>query len=315
VGAASLSTRSLFDGPLRPNILDVERGVQTETARAVRWTVDGDYFATLGIPILRGRTFDRRDIPGAEPVVVVSARLAAMLWPGESPIGRRVRWHGFDGMPEIWRRVVGVVGDVQGELRRDTPGDIYEPFRQSAPQWVTIWARGAGAEPPLVLADDVRTVLGGLDPEAPFHNVVEMQSAVRSALAPSRDLAVLLTAFAGFAFLLAVLGLYGVVSYAARRSRRAVAIRMALGADASAVTGGFLRDALLVTAIGLAVGSAAGLAFAQAIAGQLHGVGPRDPWTHGGLAAALALASVVATWVPARSAARSDPASILREES
>ena len=159
-----------------------------------------------------------------------------------------------------------------------------------------------------------RDVLRGLDPEIPLSSVLRIDEAVQEARAPTRYLAWLLVGFSSFALLLAVVGLYGVVSYAARQRQRDVAIRMALGADRGSVTGLFLREGLRMVAVGIALGTLGGYLLGRALEGQLHGVAPGDVSTHLALAGLLGLTATVAVWLPARRAARSDPMGVLREE-
>jgi ABC-type antimicrobial peptide transport system permease subunit len=153
-----------------------------------------------------------------------------------------------------------------------------------------------------------------MDPEVPLATVSELSEAVRRALAPSRFTAALLVGFSGFAVLLAVLGLYGVMAYAGRQDRREVAIRMALGADRSRVTGHYLRHGLVMVATGVALGSSGGLLLARALEGQLHGVSAFDVPTHVSVAVGLLATATLAVWLPARQASGAAPMGVLREE-
>jgi putative ABC transport system permease protein len=141
-----------------------------------------------------------------------------------------------------------------------------------------------------------------------------LEEAVGTALAPTRFLATLLAGFSTFALLLAVLGLYGVIAYAARQRRRDVAIRIALGADRAEVAGLFLRQGMRVALAGVVLGTAGGYLLGRALAGQLHGVAPGDPATHAALAALLLVTAAAAVWIPARRAAAAEPMRVLREE-
>ena len=318
VQSVGLVSRGLFTGRLWPSPIEAQPDGITTHARAVRWSIDESYFDALRVPVLQGRGFQRSDAAGTETVVVVSESLAASLWPDGSAVGQRLRMPvdpgGDMGTPEEepWRRVVGVVPDVQGEVRRLGVGDVYEPYRQGNPQWMNVVVRGSLSVQEVTAG--TRAALAGLDPDAPFYNVVRLDRAVDEALRPSRDLAWMLTLFSAFAFLLAILGLYGVVSYAARQSRRSVAIRIALGAERASVTRLFVREALTVVVVGIVLGGVGGLGFARVLVDQLHGVRVGDPLIHGGLAITLLAAAVVAVWIPARSAAHADPAGLLREE-
>jgi ABC-type antimicrobial peptide transport system permease subunit len=164
------------------------------------------------------------------------------------------------------------------------------------------------------LVPAIEGVLRDLDPEVPLAGVVQLDEAVEAAAAPTRFMAILLSGFSAFAFLLAVVGLYGVIAYAARERRRDIAIRMALGADRSQVVGLFLSSGMAIAAAGVVLGLGGGLVLSRALEGQLHGVTPGDPATLALLAGALLATALAAVWIPARGAARSDPMEVLREE-
>lgn len=317
VESASVATRDLFTGRLHPSPIEGRRVDGVQRAEAIRWPIGEGYFETLGIRLVQGRAFERTDAAGAEPVVVVSQRLADRLWPGEPPVGQLLRMSGSPaddiGSEDVdpWRRVVGVTTDLTGELRPGPHGFVFEPYRQGNPQWMNLMVRGSLT--PQEMRRDIGAVLAGLDPEAPLYDVGFLSDAVDEALAPARDFATLLVLFAGFAFCLAVLGLSGVVSYAARQGRRAVAIRMMLGADGVSVTTHVVKETLVVVGVGLLLGWAGGQVVAWAIAAQLHGVGAGDAFTHSAVAVALGLATLLAAWLPAHAASRVEPMTVLKD--
>ena len=217
----------------------------------------------------------------APEVVVISESLAEQLWPGRDALGRRIRSEPFlpPGAPEEpqpWATVVGVVSDVTKGVGGTDVGDLYWSFSQGAPLWMNLvirrtngsWASANKGE----LIDQVESVLADLDPNVPFSAVRNLPEAVESATAPTRFLAVLFAVFASLALLLAIVGLYGVMAYAARQARKDVAIRMALGADARDVRLLFFRHVSVVLGLGLTTG----WGIARILGGALGASAPRD---------------------------------------
>ena len=287
-------------------------------AEAVWWTVGERYFDALEIPVLRGRTFTASDAAGAEPVALVSESLARDLWGESDPVGRRIRTApaGSPGMPPPepgpWLRVVGVVADVQRGVEERPAGDLYRTYRQEDASWMNALVRFH--DDPAGRLPELQEAVADIDPEIPLANVQHLAVVVDEALGPTRYVAGLLAGFSAFALLLAVLGLYGVVSYAVRQRTKDVAIRMALGADRGSVTSMFLRQGLAVVGSGIVAGTLGGVALGRALEGELHGVRPGDPATHAVLAAVLGVGAMLAVWIPARRAAGADPMGVLREE-
>lgn len=320
VEAAALTSSSPFTGIVNPSELEGETaaGGAASRARATVSSVGGGYFAAMGIRLLRGRDVGPDDREGAEPVAVVSESVAARLWPGRDPLGRRLRLVPEPGVigagdaPGAWHTVVGLVEDVTRDLRVDADGQVYASYRQDAGYWMALVIRRRPGSPPPTEA--VRGVVHVLDRDVPLSDVAELSDLVAAARTPTSFTAGLLGGFSALALLLAVVGLYGVVAYAARQRRRDVAIRMALGADAGSVTGLFLRQGLAVVAMGVAVGSVGGLLLGRTLAGQLRGVTPNDPVTHGAVAMGLLVTAYLAVWWPSHQAATRPPMGILRED-
>lgn len=323
VEAAALTSSAPFVGTIDPSPVEGEEaGDAARRARVTISAVGDGYFGAMAIPTLRGRDFGVGDAAGAAPVAIVSRSTAERLWPGGDALGRRVRT-----LPEVepgrrlgypepgaWHTVVGVVDDVTRDLRVASDGQVYVPYRQQAGFWMSLLVRRRPAAGDAAVADGVERVLAGLDPDIPFSSRSELDDLVSEARAPTRFMAWLLGGFSGFASLLSLMGLYGVVAYAARQRSRDVAIRMALGADAGSVTALFLRQGLVVVLAGVALGALGGLALGRALAGDLRGVSPEDPLTHGAVAAVLVLTATAAVWAPARQASRAAPMGVLREE-
>ena len=292
--------------------VETESGTVGEGAAQV---ADNRYFETMGIEVLRGRSFTADDVLGAPEVVMVSEALAGALWPGQDPIGRRLRGRPFDMSEEEvppWATVIGVVGDVAKGVGTFDGGDVYWAHSQADTRWMNLVIRTRASLRDLV--PEVERVVAGLDPDVPLSAVRDVSEAVATAVSPSRFLAVLFAVFAGSALVLAVVGLYGVMAYAARQARKHVAIRMALGAGAADVRRLFLRDAMVVLGSGLATGLLIARALGTALEDQLHGIGPGDPGTLGTVAAVLAASALAATWLPLRRVSSVEPMKVLREE-
>ncbi len=318
VERVAVASTGPFTGTFMPRPVEGLGDREVSRAEAVTWLIDEGYFATMGMPVLRGRGFSVDDAQGGEPVAVVSAALARDLWGSLDVIGRSVRIppQVMPGMtppePGPWRRVVGVVEDVAREVGGSQAGDVYEAYRQAEPLWMSVLIRERPGAVSVVPA--VEAAVSELDPEVPLSYVQRIDEAVVRAMAPTRAMAGLFAGFSVFALVLAMLGLYGVIAYAARLRQRDVAIRMALGADRTSVTSLFVRQGLAVVAAGLVVGTLGGYWLGRALESQLHGVAAGDATTHGILALALAATAGVAVWLPARRAAGADPMGVLREE-
>jgi putative ABC transport system permease protein len=318
VEAAGLASSGVFATRFDPRPAEGRRPGGPSYAQAVSWLVDEGYFAVMDIRVLRGRGFTAEDGEGAEGVAVVSESLARDLWGESDPIGRGIRLPpvimpgAASPDPGPWLRVVGVVEDVVREVGGVRSGDVYRSYRQAGPSWMNVIVRHRPGTPSVVA--DLEDIVHELDPEVPLSEVIPLEEAVDRAMEPTRYLAGLLAGFSAFALLLAVVGLYGVVSYATRQRRRDVAIRMALGANGRSVVTLFVRQGLAVVAVGVAFGTGGGVLLGRGLEGQLHGVTPHDPLTYVALAGLLALTTGTAVLLPARSASASDPMGVLREE-
>jgi predicted permease len=280
-----------------------------------RWAssnvVTHGYFQQLGIRLHEGRGFQSADVRGGVPVAVISRSLATLLWPGEDPIGQRFRLarRPFPGSePGPWLTAVGVVDEVRKTLTEENPPDVYLSAAQFPPMAPDLVIRDPGRRDRI---DQVREAVWSADPEIPLDDTRDIEESVAAASLPNRFLAGVLVAFAGFAAVLATLGLYGVVSYAVGRQRRDIAIRMALGARPGTVVGMFLRRTTRVFMLGLAGGIAGAFALAGVLRNQLHGMALLDLSTYASAAILLAVAALLATIVPAFRATRSSPMRVL----
>jgi putative ABC transport system permease protein len=275
------------------------------------------YFAAVGAPLLAGRAFRARDNAAAPPVAIVNAALARRFFPGRSAIGQQIHVP----IDKLAKTIVGVVADMKHDRLSDTvEPEMYVPIAQHP--WADLSAMElvvrARATPsgalPAGLRGAVVAAVAGVDPDVPVSNWRPLEALVNRSLAPPRLALDLLAGFALLALLLAAVGLYGVLAFAAAQRRREFGVRLALGATRASLQRLMLRHAAALAAWGIAAGWLLALLTAQLLSGFLYGVAPLDPLTL--LLAPLVLAAValVAAWLPARRAARLDPLTALREE-
>jgi putative ABC transport system permease protein len=271
------------------------------------------FFQALEIPLLRGRLFHDGDTYDAPHVAVINEALARTRWPGEDPLGKLINFANMDGDLQPMT-VVGIVGDVR-EMAIDAPPSpaVYGSVRQRPRQAseVTYVLAGEGGAAPLMAA--ARRVAAEVAPTAPprFRTIEEV---VAAPLAPRRFSLVLLAAFGATALVLAALGLYGVMAYSVTQRRRELGIRMALGAVQGRVLGMVVRQGATLALVGIGIGLVAAVALTRFIASQLYGVAATDALTFGLTVAFLLGVATVASYIPARRAARVDPMIALRED-
>src|SRR6185436_12431240 len=280
-----------------------------EAVNARHLTVTGDYFQTLQIPLKSGRLFTDHDNSQSPKVVIISGRMARELWPNENPIGRSLAiWRD----EKFSREVVGVVGDTKVEsLDKETENQMYVPYLQDS-GWgsLTLVVRTTGDAG--AFAGSVREAIRTVDKDIPTFNLRTMNDVVAVTAAPRRVPTLLLSAFAGVAMLLAMLGIYGVTSYYVTQRTHEIGVRMALGAQIGDVLKLVLRRAMLLAVIGIVIGIAGAFAVTRYMATLLFGVKPVDGITFVAVAVLLAAVVFVACLVPARRAAKIDPLQALR---
>jgi predicted permease len=270
----------------------------------IRVVSDG-YFESAGIRLQAGRGFTERDRASSEPVVIVNENLARTLWPGQDAVGQIMTQDGG-------RRVVGVVADVRHEALEKVGGsEMYLPMRQTA-DYSAMNLVVRTVLPPERLAAGVRAALKPIDPNLPMSEFKTLQDLVDKAVSPRRFLVLLLAGFAGFALLLASLGIYAVISYSVNQRVQEIGIRMALGASATHLQSRILLHTLGLAAVGLALGMAASRALTGTLESLLFGVTPGDPVTFIGIGALLIGVAALAGYLPARRASRIDPMVALR---
>jgi putative ABC transport system permease protein len=277
--------------------------------------VTPEYFSALRIPLLAGRSFSAADRLGRPPVAVISAAAARKFWPGENPLGKRFL---FDRSPVLPAdsavEVIGVVGDVRyRSAEQPAEPNVYTPYYQFA-SFVYALVIVRSRTPSARLVPALRQVVAGVDRELPVADVQTMEERGGGMLVRRRLNAFLLTVFAGLALVIATVGVYGVISYQGVQRAREFGIRVALGATATEVLGLVLRRAVALVGVGLGLGVLGALALTPLLRSQLVDVGPADPVTLAVVAAVLAAAALVASYLPARRATRVEPLSVLRSE-
>ncbi|MCW5559102.1 MAG: FtsX-like permease family protein, partial [Verrucomicrobiae bacterium] len=294
----------------RPPI-DFSKVKPGEVQPASRPTVTLDYFNAMGIPVRSGRAFTSQDArPPAESVIVNEA-FEKHHFPGESAVGKRIRL--LAGGQAHWQTVVGVVSDVrQSGLAGDVTLEVYSPELEDVGDALSFVIRTTGNPTHLISA--VGAAVAEVEPNQPLHNVMTMEQRLANTTTSRRMNTTLLGSFAVVALLLAVMGIYGVMSYAVTQRRREIGVRMALGAQQSDVLELILSRGLRLTLLGVVIGLAGALALTRYLSSQLFSVTATDPVTFLGVAIALTGVALLACWLPARRAARTDPMVALRTE-
>ncbi|MGC1617135.1 MAG: ABC transporter permease [Candidatus Acidiferrum sp.] len=268
--------------------------------------ISDGYFHAMGIPLREGRDFTERDTMGALNVIIINETLAKNLWPGEDAIGKIVR----ADSPE--RTVVGVVGDVHHmALEEGSGNEFYIPMRQTQ-DYGTVDLVVRTSMPTAELASRLREALLPIEPNLPTANMRTLQTMVDRAVSPRRFVVWLLGGFAGFALVLASLGIYAVISYSVSQRTQEIGIRMALGASAETLQRSILLQTLGLAGIGMVVGVVASWALARTLSGLLFGVTSSDPVTFAGMLVILTAVAAIAGYLPARRASRIDPMAALR---
>jgi predicted permease len=273
----------------------------------------GDYLEVMGIPLLRGRYFTEHDGSVSTHVLIISESLAKKYWPGEDPLGKRLKW-GTAESSDSWLTIVGVVGDVkQGPLDSVTALHTYESYGQlgSAPS-LRIAVRGQGE--PASVAASVRAAASGVDRQLALGNVRSMDEVISRSTAGRRFSLSLVGTFAFLALALAAIGIYAVLAYSVARRTHEIGVRLALGARRADVLRLVLAHGLRVTAIGILFGVAGALGLTRFLRNLLYEVQPTDPPTFAVVVLLLVSVSVAASYLPARRAMRVDPMVALRYE-
>jgi len=277
----------------------------------VPW-VSYDYFRTLGIPVLRGRVFDRRDKPGSPGVIVISEALARRYFPGENPIGKRLK-HGGPSLNNPYKEIIGVVADVkyQGIAGENAPV-YYESADQytAGPMWLVVRTTGHAQQ----WLTAVRAEIRAIDPNVPAARAGSMEDALHESIAIPQFRTTVMVIFAVSALLLAAVGVYGVLAYAVERRTREIGVRMALGATPGGVLGLVIGQGSRLVSVGIVLGLIGAFALTRALQGMLFGISASDMVSFAGAALVLGAVAIVASLIPAWRAAHIDPITALRQE-
>jgi putative ABC transport system permease protein len=280
--------------------------------------VTPDYFKVMGVPLVIGRTFVPADTSGGPPVAIVTASTARRFWGDENPVGKHVRFVG----EMDWHTVVGVVGDVRAyDLQNEVPGWIagmaYVPYTPRAtgedrrvPAAMTLVVRTTLDE--AATESRIRRIVSGASREVPVSEVRTMQEAISDAVATPASTAVLFGAFAALALGLGVVGIYGVLSFLVSKRTQEIGIRLALGAQRRDVLRLMIREAVKLSASGMALGLLGAFLATRLLSSQLYGISAFDPLTYAAVVGVMTLVVVLACWVPTRRATRIDPLIALR---
>jgi predicted permease len=268
--------------------------------------VTGDYFTTIGVPLMKGRTFDAQDRLGTEEVAVISRSLAQRYWRDSDPLGARISPDGGD----TYLRVVGVAGDVRDHALDQNPVDVFYVSFAQTPGGGNILLR-SNADPAF-LAKRATTAIHAIDPDMPVDAVRTLLEVRLNSLAPRRLTASLLTLFALLALVIAATGIGGVLAFSVSQRTREIGVRLALGAQRGEVLGLVLRQGSGMVGLGLVIGSLGAIWLARFMQGLVFGIGARDPLTLGVVCLTLAAVGVVASLGPARRATAVDPVIALR---
>jgi predicted permease len=280
---------------------------ENENPEAFVRVVSDDYVKAMGMRVVKGRDLMPSDDLKSAPVILINQTLARTLWPNEDAIGKTMN-------VDKDRQVVGIVEDVRHlALEQASGNEMYLPIRQSQDrQSITLVVRSKKDN--TELAGSVRAALLPIAPDLPNEQFTTLRYIVDRAVSPRRFIVMLLSGFAGFALILASLGIYAVISYSVGQRTPEIGIRMALGASPGEVQTGVLKQTLTLAAVGLLLGALASILMTQALRGMLFGVTPTDPTTFAAMLIVLVSVATAAGYLPARRASRIDPMVALRAE-
>ena len=291
-------------------IREGDQEIPENNHNAAHLVITGDYFQTLKIPVKAGRAFNDQDTMDSVKVAVINESMAKRLWPGENPIGKRFHvWRD----EKFSREVVGVVGDTKHSLDEEARNQVYISYAQS-PTWSTMTFVVRTAGEPTAFAGAVREALRSVDNTLPTYNLKTMDDVFALAAAPRRLPMQLLTAFAGVAMFLAMLGIYGVTTYYVTQRTHEIGVRMALGAQLNQILRLVLKQGLVLVVVGIVVGAVGSWFATRLLSSLLYRVSATDSVTFMAIAVLLILVALVACYIPARRATKVDPMVALRYE-
>jgi predicted permease len=284
-----------------------------ENAPTYTFSVTPGYFKAMGIPLLQGRIFSAEDTRAAPRVIIVGEKAARLLWPGQNPIGQQLRFGtaGTTNLPA--NTVVGVVGNVKTRATDEGDAfDLYRPYTQANVQSMSLVVRTKAD-----LQGMMRTIPGAIwsvDRDAATTGIQRMEEVISRSIWQRRLSGLLFSVFSTLSLLLVAVGVYSVMAYAISQRTREIGIRMALGAQTGAVLWMVIGQGLKLVMVGILIGVIGAFALRRTVAGLLYGVTATDPLTFGGVVLLLACVTLLACWLPARKAAKTDPMVALREE-
>ena len=305
VQSASLSSDPLV--ALDSSINQFQRNDRPKDAKAQAWfnAVGTNFFETLQIPILAGRSFNSSDILTSPKVAIINQKLAHKFFPGENPIGKTFNEEKYE--------IVGVCGDTKYEdLKSDAPATFFVPYTQSFESNVTYEIRTLA--PSAEILKSLQQAVATVDKDLPLIHARTQNEQIDATLSNQRIFALLTSAFGVLALILACIGIYGIMAYTVTRRTNEIGIRMALGAPRTKVLRMILREASTLTIIGVIIGIAASLFLARLVSTMLYGLKPSDPTALSSAAVILVAIALLAGWIPARRASRVDPMDALRHE-
>jgi predicted permease len=283
----------------------------------------GDFFSAMGIPLKRGRVFEWHDTKNSLPVALVNETLARRFWPGENPVGKRIKW-GENNSKNPWMTIVGVVADVKRDkLNEEAAAETYTPYLQVSDEdlsnnitneFRSLRIVVRTAVDPMQETSAIRREVNRLDPSLPVTDVKTMEATLHESTRGERFNTILLGSFAATALLLAALGIAGVLAYSISQRVAEIGVRMALGAQKADVFKLVLKRGMAMALLGAASGLACSLAVAGVMSRLLYETSPYDPWTLLAAPVTLCLVALLSIWVPAARAAAIDPIQALRVE-
>ena len=312
------SAGSVLSLPLGGDNLNVGRSLiregrpatTEESSNATYLVVTTDYFRTLQIPLVSGRAFTEQDTEQTPKVVIVNESMARQLWPGESPVGRRITIWRDEKFP---REIVGVVGDIKPSLDTEAGSQMYVPFAQDS-NWsgMSLVIRSSGD--PTTISPAARNAIRSFDKALPVYNVKTMNDVLATSVGSRRTPMLLLSAFAAVAMLLAMIGIYGVTAYNVTQRTQEIGIRMALGAQMTDVVKLILKNGMALALLGIAVGVTGAFLLTRLLTSLLFGVQATDGPTFVAVSFGLLFTALIACYIPARRATKVDPLVALRYE-
>jgi putative ABC transport system permease protein len=304
--------------PLSGNLQILDFGIQGRPPLAPGQVNDAEsqvvsplYFNTMSIPLLRGRFFTDQDNRNSKPVIIINDALAKRYFPSEDPIGKQLTLE--DAKSGQWLTIVGVVGNIrQNTVNREPYSQMYTTYAQN-PQWATALVVKARSDPKRIV-ESIREQVTSVDPDQPLYNVRTMAEVISGSLSRQRFNAELISILTLVAFLLTIVGIYGVVAYIVTQRFNEIGIRIAIGARKSQILKMVLWEGLRLALIGIILGLVAALALARLMSSLLYGISPTDPTTFIGIPILLAGVIVAASCIPALKALTIDPVVALRYE-